>query len=94
MNEVEVAIIEIAFRPQGWTIITPPQSTRASDCQLSDHKKVSPVSHAKTDRRSVIVLWGADEEEEDDSAVDISLRTATTADIGKGFKFFFSICKT
>ena len=91
MNEVKVAIIEIALRPQGWTIITPPQSTRASDCQLSDHKKVSPVSHAKTDRRSVIVLWGADEEEEDDSAVDISLRTATAADIAKGFDFFFHL---
>ena len=94
MNEVEVAIIEIAFRPQGWTIITPPQSTRASDCQLSDHKKVSPVSHAKTDRRSMIVLRDADEEEEENSAVDIHLRTATATDIAKGFGFFFPIRKT
>ena len=94
MNEVEFTIIEIAFRPQGWTIITPPQSTRASDCQLRGHNRVSLVSHAKTGRRSVIVLRDADEEEEENSAVDIHLRTATATDIAKGFDFFFPVCKT
>ena len=64
-------------------------STTACGYQLGGLYGVSPVSHAMTDRRSVIVLRGADEKEEDDSAVDIVLRTATAAHIAKGFDVLF-----
>ena len=64
-------------------------STRARGYQLGGLYGVSPVSHAMTERRSVIVLRGADEKEEDDSAVDIVLRTATAVHIAKGFDVLF-----